>query len=42
MVDLLGRAGELDKIENFINKMPIKLNILIWRTILGACCRENG
>ncbi|KAJ6878092.1 hypothetical protein NC651_030745 [Populus alba x Populus x berolinensis] len=42
MVDLLGRAGELDKIENFINKMPIKPNILIWRTVLGACCRGNG
>jgi pentatricopeptide repeat protein len=42
MVDLLGRAGELDKIENFINKMPIKPNILIWRIVLGACCRENG
>lgn len=42
MVDLLGRAGELDKIEDFINKMPIKPNILIWRTVLGACCRANG
>ncbi|CAK7322466.1 unnamed protein product [Dovyalis caffra] len=42
MVDLLGRAGELDKIENFINKMPIKPNTLIWRTVLGACCRANG
>lgn len=42
MVDLLGRAGELDKIENFIIKMPIKPNILIWRTVLGACCRGNG
>lgn len=42
MVDLLGRAGELDKIETFINKMPIKPNILIWRTVLGACGRVNG
>lgn len=42
MVDLLGRAGELKKIEDFINKMPIKPNILIWRTVLGACCRVNG
>ncbi|KAI9176331.1 hypothetical protein LWI28_001420 [Acer negundo] len=37
MADLLGRAGELDKIEDFINKMPIKPNILIWSTVLGAC-----
>eukprot|EP00257_Ricinus_communis_P021916 XP_015581498.1 putative pentatricopeptide repeat-containing protein At5g09950 [Ricinus communis] len=42
MVDLLGRAGELDKIENFINTMPVKPNVLIWRTVLGACCRANG
>ncbi|KDO41030.1 hypothetical protein CISIN_1g046194mg, partial [Citrus sinensis] len=41
MVDLLGRAGELDKIEEFINKMPITPNSLIWRTVLGACCRAN-
>lgn len=42
MVDLLGRAGELDKMENFINSMPMKPNGLIWRTVLGACCRANG
>jgi pentatricopeptide repeat protein len=40
--DLLGRAGELDKTENLFNKMPIKPNILIWRTVLGAYCRGNG
>ncbi|KAF4401501.1 hypothetical protein G4B88_001695 [Cannabis sativa] len=42
MVDLLGRAGELKKIEDFITKMPFKPNVLIWRTILGACGRTNG
>ena len=42
MVDLLGRAGELDKTEYFINKMPIKPNNIIWRTVLGACCQANG
>ncbi|KAF3443252.1 hypothetical protein FNV43_RR12934 [Rhamnella rubrinervis] len=42
VVDLLGRAGEINKIENFINKMPMEPNILIWRTVLGACCRANG
>lgn len=42
IVDLLGRAGELDKIEDFINTMPMKPNVLIWRTVLGACCRTNG
>lgn len=42
MVDLLGRAGKLDKIEDFISRMPIEPNILIWRTVLGACTRANG
>ncbi|CAH8270622.1 unnamed protein product [Arabidopsis lyrata] len=42
MADLLGRAGELDKLEDFIEKMPMKPNVLIWRTVLGACCRANG
>jgi len=42
MADVLGRAGELDKLEDFIEKMPMKPNVLIWRTVLGACCRANG
>lgn len=42
MVDLLARAGQLDKVEDFINKMPVNPNVLIWRTVLGACCRVNG
>ncbi|XWS75887.1 hypothetical protein CRYUN_Cryun01aG0130100 [Craigia yunnanensis] len=41
IVDLLARAGELDKIEDFINTMPMK-PVLIWRTVLGACSRTNG
>lgn len=41
MVDVLGRAGRLCKIEEFINKMPMKPNVLIWRTVLVACCRAN-
>ncbi|CAI0383515.1 unnamed protein product [Linum tenue] len=42
MADLLGRAGQLEKLENFINSMPMKPNTLIWRTVLGACGRSNG
>ncbi|CAI8587159.1 unnamed protein product [Vicia faba] len=42
MVDLLGRAGDVNKIEDFIKKMPMDPNILIWRTVLGACSRVNG
>ncbi|KAJ7960247.1 Pentatricopeptide repeat-containing protein [Quillaja saponaria] len=42
MVDLLGRAGEVNKIEDFVERMPMSPNVLIWRTVLGACCRANG
>ncbi|XP_027332534.1 putative pentatricopeptide repeat-containing protein At5g09950 [Abrus precatorius] len=42
MVDLLGRAGDVNKIEDFIKTMPMDPNVLIWRTVLGACCRSNG
>lgn len=42
MVDLLGRAGNVHKIENLINTMPMTPNALIWRTVLGACCRTHG
>ncbi|KAM0072812.1 putative tetratricopeptide-like helical domain superfamily, DYW domain-containing protein [Helianthus debilis subsp. tardiflorus] len=42
MVDILGRAGELDKMEDFLNKMPVNPSVLIWRTVLGACCRSNS
>lgn len=42
MVALIGRAGELKKLEDFVNKMPMKPNGLIWRTVLGACCRTDG
>lgn len=37
MVDLYGRAGDLQKAYNFITQMPIKPNVVIWRTLLGAC-----
>lgn len=42
VADLLGRAGEFGKLEEFINRMPIEPNVLIWRTVLGACGRANG
>ncbi|KAG0483108.1 hypothetical protein HPP92_011192 [Vanilla planifolia] len=41
VVDLLGRAGRVDKMEEFVSRMPMSPNILIWRTILGACCRSK-
>ncbi|OIT26855.1 PREDICTED: putative pentatricopeptide repeat-containing protein At5g09950 [Nicotiana attenuata] len=42
MVDILGRAGQMDKLEDFVNKMPLKPNTLIWRTVLGACGRAGS
>lgn len=37
MVDLYGRAGQLDKAYQFIIHMPILPTAIIWRTLLGAC-----
>ncbi|KZV30062.1 pentatricopeptide repeat-containing protein [Dorcoceras hygrometricum] len=42
MVDLLSRASEFDKLEDFMAQIPVTSNILIWRTILGACSRVSG
>ncbi|GAA0160319.1 hypothetical protein LIER_16901 [Lithospermum erythrorhizon] len=37
MVDLLGRAGELEEAYNLIQRMPMKPDSVIWGTLLGAC-----
>eukprot|EP01018_Ginkgo_biloba_P013189 Gb_32450 [translate_table: standard] len=37
MVDLLGRAGQLDEAQTFIDKMPIKPDATVWKCLLGAC-----
>ncbi|KAF8096142.1 hypothetical protein N665_0317s0048 [Sinapis alba] len=37
MVDLLARAGEVKKAYEYITKMPMQPNVVIWRTLLGAC-----
>eukprot|EP01018_Ginkgo_biloba_P019599 Gb_25046 [translate_table: standard] len=37
MVDLLGRAGRLDEAQNFISKMAIKPNAIVWGSLLNAC-----
>ncbi|KAI3937499.1 hypothetical protein MKW98_018798 [Papaver atlanticum] len=36
MVDLLGRAGELDEALNFIQKMPMAADAVVWGALLGA------
>ncbi|XP_057840114.2 pentatricopeptide repeat-containing protein At2g13600 [Cryptomeria japonica] len=37
MVDLLGRAGWLDQAEDFINKMPLEPDAVVWGAFLSAC-----
>ncbi|XP_055820265.1 pentatricopeptide repeat-containing protein At4g21065 [Solanum dulcamara] len=37
MVDLLGRAGLVEKAYKYIKGMPLQPNAVIWRTLLGAC-----
>ncbi|GMN39002.1 hypothetical protein TIFTF001_008225 [Ficus carica] len=37
VVDLLGRAGLLSDAKEFVEKMPIKPDAMVWRTLLSAC-----
>lgn len=37
IVDLLGRAGLVIEAHEFVLRMPIRPNLVIWRTLLGAC-----
>lgn len=37
MVDLLGRAGQLDEAYNFIKRMPVEPDASVWGSLLGAC-----
>ncbi|KAK6783725.1 hypothetical protein RDI58_017179 [Solanum bulbocastanum] len=37
MVDILGRAGRLREAKVVIENMPVKPNVGIWQTLLGAC-----
>lgn len=37
MVDLLSRAGLLQEARDFIDKMPLKPNAVVWGALLGGC-----
>ncbi|XP_057870136.2 pentatricopeptide repeat-containing protein At2g13600 [Cryptomeria japonica] len=37
MVDLLGRAGYIEESLNFIIKMPIIPDVVVWVSLLGSC-----
>ena len=36
MIDLLGRLGELEKLAEAIERMPISPNLVLWQTVLTA------
>ncbi|XP_047968990.1 pentatricopeptide repeat-containing protein At1g09410, mitochondrial-like [Salvia hispanica] len=46
MVDLYGRAGELEKAEELVKRMPFEPDVVVWGALLGACglhsCLEVG
>ncbi|KAB1226636.1 hypothetical protein CJ030_MR1G027481 [Morella rubra] len=37
MVDLLARAGHLKQVLEFVRKMPVEADAVIWAALLGAC-----
>lgn len=37
MVDLLGRSGQLEEVEKYINEMPLQPSVMVWMSYLGAC-----
>ncbi|XP_039165443.1 pentatricopeptide repeat-containing protein At4g21065 [Eucalyptus grandis] len=41
MVDIFGRAGMVEQAYEFVEKMPIRPNSVVWRTLLGACVNHD-
>ncbi|XP_062115734.1 putative pentatricopeptide repeat-containing protein At5g52630 [Humulus lupulus] len=37
IIDLLGRSGRLSEAEDFIQRMPVPPNDLVWRSLLASC-----
>ncbi|TQD72283.1 hypothetical protein C1H46_042187 [Malus baccata] len=42
MVDLLGRAGLLEEVEELILNMPIQPDDITWKALLGACKMQGN
>lgn len=42
MLDLLGRAGDFNRLENMLNKLPIHTDATIWQCLLAACCTHGN
>ncbi|XP_038892212.1 pentatricopeptide repeat-containing protein At1g71420 isoform X1 [Benincasa hispida] len=41
MVDILGRSGQIQEAHDFISKMPIEPDFVVWSSFLGSC-RKHG
>lgn len=37
MVDILGRAGQLDGASSILDQMPLQPNVVSWETVMGSC-----
>ncbi|XP_052173367.1 pentatricopeptide repeat-containing protein At1g59720, chloroplastic/mitochondrial [Diospyros lotus] len=42
LVDLLARAGFLEEALTLVSTMPMKPDVVIWRSLLDACCKKNA
>ncbi|XP_030500740.2 pentatricopeptide repeat-containing protein At4g30700 [Cannabis sativa] len=42
MVDILGRAGQVDQALEFIRKMPVDPGVVVWGSLLGACMTHKN
>ncbi|GMH01676.1 hypothetical protein Nepgr_003515 [Nepenthes gracilis] len=42
LVDLLARAGLVEEALDLVSDMPMKPDMVIWRSLLDACCKKNA
>ncbi|XP_062078467.1 pentatricopeptide repeat-containing protein At4g30700 [Humulus lupulus] len=42
MVDILGRAGQVEQALEFIRKMPVEPGVVVWGSLLGACMTHKN
>ncbi|CAK7337580.1 unnamed protein product [Dovyalis caffra] len=42
LVDILARAGLIDEALDLVSSMPVKPDVVIWRSLLDSCCKKNA
>ncbi|KAH7570173.1 hypothetical protein ACOSQ2_018469 [Xanthoceras sorbifolium] len=42
LIDLLARAGHIDEALDLVSNMPMKPDVVIWRSLLDSCCKKNA